>query len=90
MKRAVLREPKWRYPVGEGANLVRAGRSGRSLRACLSARRIGVVEMCREVSGHHEFEDLGGFAALVARLEKLVDGDGTTVVNRLCALATAD
>lgn len=40
MKRAVRKEPKWRYPVGDGAKRVRAGVSGRlffDLRSCAPA-----------------------------------------------------
>lgn len=31
MNRAVRREPRWRYPVGEGAKRVRAGVVGRAV-----------------------------------------------------------
>ncbi len=33
MYRAVRSDPRWRYPVGEGAKRVRAGRSGRRVRS---------------------------------------------------------
>lgn len=56
MNSAVRSEPKWRYPVGEGAKRVRAGVSGRlffDLRSCAPAAEDDALH-CTQVHVRRE------------------------------------